>query len=528
MKNFYLPACLGILGLIGIQDISAQGNGGVIINNAPEGTKQLYSRESEGFYYDWGVLTYGEREGGISIIEGEDGFIYIHNPLSGFATGSYLKGVKDGNQIKVELPQLLYREQDFETGEMLYFEAAILENSSTDAVSFNYSKSDENELILNIGEDGSISFNLVSDEIRYQYPPKIFGMISSTGIFYVGDESQTLSPVDYAPVTPPEGLDLTNCVLIDSATGDDHNISIGFDNNDVYLYNFDNIYARNSWIKGTIDGDIISFPTEQFLGEYNGYFYWYLAADFYETSDSYSFVPKSSIDFEYNREKMLMITPEHASMVANPRKEQIGLNYPEFMWYEQPVIKIITETPSSYKPQNPRFIGFVDYTQYLGYKYCEFGIYPLSVDYDLLDTNNLYFHLYLNGVEEEVFMTDGNYDFPFNFFADNQGTLIIQSFGGNVGLFLMMDGLETIGIELINKVSDNEIYSSDIVTYDIATGEVTLSGTEGVEELYSGEVVSTEYYDLSGNKLDRPKSGIIIQRQRYSDGSTKSRKLILK
>ena len=527
MKKIYLPAFLGLLGLIGIQDISAQGNGGSIINNAPNGTKQLYSRASEGFYYDWSDRTYGEREGGISIISGEDGFIYIHNPISGFATGSFLKGVKEGNQIKIELPQLLYREQNVETGEMLYFEAAILENNSDNATFFNYCKSKDTELIYTIAEDGTISFNFTTDEDN-QYPSKIFGIITTTGEFYVGDGSQTLTPVDYATVTPPEDLELTDWVLFDSGTGDDHNVSMGFDGNDVYLYNFDNIYARHSWIKGKIDGNVVSFPTEQFLGEYNGYFYWYLAADFYETPDTYYFDPITSIDFEYNREKRMMTTPEHASMVANPRKEIIGLDYPEFMWYEKPVIKILSDTPSSYIPQNPRFIGFVDYFQNLGYNYCEFGIYPLSLDYDILDTNNLYFRLYLNGVAEEVFQSEGNFDFPFNYFGEDPDTLVIQSFGGNVGLFLMMDGLETIGIQLVNIGPDKEIYATDIVTYNIDTGEVTEGETESVEALYSGDVVSTEYYDLSGNKLPRIKSGIVLQRQRYSDGSIKTRKLIFK
>ena len=528
MNKILLSVCLGFFCLTGIQKINAQENGSGIITNAPEGSKKLYSRNSEGFYYVWGNRTFGEREGGTSIIDGEDGFIYIHNPISGLATDSYLKGVREGNKIIVELPQLLYREQNVETGEMLYLEAAILENAAADPSLFNYRKSDEAELIYTIGDDGTVSFDFASEGNGNPYPSKIFGMISTTGIFYVGDSSQTLVPVNYEEVTPPEDLDLLECVLIDSGTGDDHRVSIGFDGTDVYLYNFDNIYARHSWIKGNIEGDIISFPTEQFLGEHNGYFYWYLAADFFETQDSYSFVPIPSVDFEFNREKMLMTTPDHASMVANPHKEQIGLNYPEFMWYEKPVIKITIETPTSYRPQNPRFLGFVDYFQYFGYNYCEFGIYPLSVDYDLLNTRNLYFHLYLNGEAEEVFHSEGNFDFPFNYFGEDEDTLLVQSFGGNVGLFLMMEGLETVGIELVNIGPDNEIYTSDIVTYNIETGEVSAGGTDGVNTLYSGEVISTEYYDLSGNKLQRPKSGIVIQRQRYSDGSIKTAKLIFK
>lgn len=189
---------------------------------------------------------------------------------------------------------------------------------------------------------------------------------------------------------------------------------------------------------------------------------------------------------------------------------------------------MITEIPSSSIPQNPRLIGYVEYFPYLGYNYCEFGIYPISVDYDLLNTENLYFHLYLNGVAVEVFDSEGNFDFPFSYFGEDPGTLVIQSFGGNLGIFPMMDGLETIGVELVYYGADNEIYTTDLVTYHIETGEVTTGDTEGVEELYVGDVVETEYYDISGHKLNRPQHGLVIQQQRYSNGSIKTRKLLLK
>ena len=528
MKKFYSLSFLILVGITGIQNLNAQENGGGIIYNAPEGTPHLYSRNSIGFYYDWGTRVFGQREGGISIIDGEDGFTYIHNPVAGWATGSYIKGEREGDQIKVKLPQLIYRDTDPETGKIISCNAAIVENDSDNASSFNYRLSDETELIFKISEDGTLSFDFGVEGINGGYPSKLLGMITTEGVFYAGDASQTLTPVDYAPVTPPEGLETSNWELFDFGTGDNHTVTMGFDGNDVYLYNFDNIYARRSWIKGSVDGDIISFPSGQFLGEHNGYFYWYLAADFFETPDTYYFEPKASIDFEYDREKMMMTTQEHASMVANPRKEKIGLDYPEFMWYEKPVIKMITEIPSSYIPQNPRLIGFVDYFQYLGYNYCEFGIYPISIDYDLLDTNNLFFHLYLNGVAEEVFPYAGNFDFPFNYFAENPGTMVVQSFGGNVGLFLMMEGLDTIGIELVYKGPEGEIFNSDIVTYNIETGEVTTEETGGVDELYTGDIVFTEYYDISGHKLQHPQSGLVIRRQHYSSGAIKTGKIILK
>ena len=333
MKNFYSQVCLILLSIIGIQNLGAQENGGNIINNAPEGTKQLYSRNSLGFYYDWGNREFGQREGGISIIEGDDGFTYIHNPVVGWATDTYIKGVREGSKIKVDLPQLIFSDRDLETGQLIHYNAAILENVSNTSSSFNYQLSDETELIFTISEDGTLSFDLDAEEKNTGFPSKLLGMITTEGVFCVGDVSQTLTPVDYTPVTPPEGLETSNWEIFDFGTGDNHTVSMGFDGNDVYLYNFDNIYAPRTWIKGTIEGDIISFPTQQFLGEINGYFYWYLAADFYETPDTYYFEPKASIDFEFNREKLMMVTPEYASMVANPRKEKIGLDYPEFMWY---------------------------------------------------------------------------------------------------------------------------------------------------------------------------------------------------
>lgn len=527
MNKFYSLTCLALLGLLGSQGLNAQDQNESIINKAPEGTILLYSRDSEGFYYDWGNRTYGTREGGISIIDGTDGFTYIHNPITGWATNTYIKGIREGNQVKVTLPQRIYQDRDVENNKMIYFNAAILDNVSGNAGTFDYRVSEQTELVYNIAEDGSLSFDFGNDEDT-QYPSKVLGMISTEGIFYVGDVSQVLTPVDYDSAAPPEGLQTENWEIFDSATADNHTVNIGFEGNDVFLYNFDNIYAPRTWIKGTIDGDVISFPTEQFLGEFNGYFYWYLASNFYETQDSFSFEPIASVDFTIDREKMIMRAPEHSSMVANPRKSEIGLDYPEFMWYEDPVIKMMTEIPSSYIPQNPTFIAFVDYYQYLGYNYCEFRVNPLSVDYDLLNTEDIYFHIYLNGVAEEFFQSEGDFDFPFSYFGENPGSMIVQSFGGNVGMFLFMDGLDTIGIETVYYAPNDEIYTTDIITYNIETGEVTSGDPEGVESLYTGDVVATEYFDISGHKLQQPQKGLVIQRQRYSDGRIKSRKLMLR
>jgi hypothetical protein len=58
--------------------------------------------------------------------------------------------------------------------------------------------------------------------------------------------------------------------------------------------------------------------------------------------------------------------------------------------------------------------------------------------------------------------------------------------------------------------------------------EVKTMGTTNISELKSAEPIATEYYNLQGMRISKPMSGAFIRLDRMADGSSRSRKVVVK
>ena len=91
--------------------------------------------------------------------------------------------------------------------------------------------------------------------------------------------------------------------------------------------------------------------------------------------------------------------------------------------------------------------------------------------------------------------------------------------GDNVYFILFLEPLQTIGVQSVYKDGGKE-YTSEIITYTFENG--------GVGSIVSNaEAVSTEYYNLTGARLNEPE-GLCIRRTTYADGKVKAEKIIVK
>ena len=70
---------------------------------------------------------------------------------------------------------------------------------------------------------------------------------------------------------------------------------------------------------------------------------------------------------------------------------------------------------------------------------------------------------------------------------------------------------------------DGELYLSDLLTNMVINEEGTTS-ISSVEN--SNDAVSTEYFDLSGRRINNADKGISIMRMKYADGTTKAVKVM--
>ena len=488
----------------------------------PSGEKVYYARTAYGYYYDWDTFTFGKREGGISIIYAEDGTVYFHNPISGWGGNSYLQGKMTDEGIEVTLPQLILEEPDFDNpGQNILFYVAVMKcvDSTADYVTYEVVEEDVTFLI---DEEGNISYNLSQNQETPNFD-RILGLCDDKGNLYFGDAAQYLNEVNLSAVTPPSDLEYEDWLFY--TDGESHGVKVLFDGEDVYLRNFDFIYAPNTWIKGKLDGDTITFESGQFLTETEGFFYRFLAA----TLGNNGYTKEPSISFSYNDEKKIMKAEENQCMVSNPVANTISYSYPQFMSYDSPVLKSASAGITSNVPQNPKFVAYLDMTDISGMYFCEFDIYPTSIDFDPLPTSQLSFRVYINDAIIDNFASDPlSTDFPYGFWGEDFNVMTILQLGTNVVMYLYFEGCDSIGMQLVNTTPEGEEYESALVMYDVESETVSIIETSDVGIVVANDIVSSEHYDINGIKCDPLSKGLHIIIDRHSDGSVSSRKIIVK
>ena len=99
----------------------AQDDPTVITQPAAGDTINLY-RTTTGFesvyYYGIPHKSTGDWQ---RLVFGNDGAVYLENPLNSLYTKTWIKGVRaEGDTISFQLPQAIYSEEDFSTGEPKY------------------------------------------------------------------------------------------------------------------------------------------------------------------------------------------------------------------------------------------------------------------------------------------------------------------------------------------------------------------------------------------------------------------------
>ena len=86
----------------------AQSGASDVIVTPPEGTTTYYKRSGSCYYQDeYGVQTFDAQSGHATIVECDNGEVYIKDPVSKFQQGTWVKGVKNGNTITVATRQPL-------------------------------------------------------------------------------------------------------------------------------------------------------------------------------------------------------------------------------------------------------------------------------------------------------------------------------------------------------------------------------------------------------------------------------------
>ena len=491
-----------------------------IITEAPEGRTEVYSLSGLAYYSFWGYIMGVSHEGTLGqIVYCDDNTVYIKNPISQFATNSYIKGTIDGDEITVKLPQPIYQE-DYD-GEVYNYQIERLAYSEDEEGGWYYRDENSSEVKFTLRNDSVIWAEDTLGDV-------MLGLCDDTGEWIgYGDYNMVYSKVTDTVVEAPADMTCEDWVL--KANDDGHFVKVGFSGKDVYV---GGIYETmpDAFVKGTIDGDKVVFKSGQYLGpdeSLNCHAYFVTGGSEMVWDDVYmewysSPYLTEQIELSYDAEAKTMIadSKNDSTMFINSGKAHIyyieAFDAPEFR-YQAPI-------EGAVKPATPEFLSLSPYDEYYGYGYIDFIVPKFDVDGRMLDTDKMHYNLFIDDElftfypDEYIALTEEMTDVPYDF-TDSYD---IYDYGTEKMIYFYTTGFEKIGVRSTYTADNGESKDSEIAWYYVNGGTVGINAAEAGAK----GVKSVVYTDLSGRRVAKPVRGIYIKTEVYDDGTQKSVKML--
>lgn len=474
---------------------------------APEGRTETWLQSGENFYSPVpGYLmqqTFADYV--TKFVYGDNGELYMKNPLAGNVTDSYVKAVMNGDKMVLTLPQLIMVNGDGDKYYIGRMNESVVEGMNT---------------YLPETENSTVTYTLVDGDWRMEESEGewILGMFSED-LMWAGVVSWNVDIRHFEGVsaTPPAGLTAQDYSMISKGSQVGSIVKVGYDGNDVWMSNLTPIMP-DAWVKGVIGDGKVTFESPQYLGELDSYatilFFQgseQVDGDFYPVGPVYMTYDSENRSFGYD--KYIMI---------NTQEE--GISYYES--FNAPAFKL---QPAEFvcQPEDAR-IFFVDtYKEEYGYGQCAFFFSNITADENVMPLENLFFRVYVDG-ELYTFYPD-EYPCLENITTEIPLTIVdpngqIQISRDQCAFSYTFYGFDTMGVQIVYR-NDDEMKESQIYEYNVHTQE---GGPVGVKEIenVSSTPVSEEWYDMSGRRVQNPEKGIYVKRVLFDDGHVENVKIM--
>lgn len=494
--------------------------GSEIITEAPEGRLETYSLSGIAYYSFWGYVMGVSHVGTLGqIVYGDDNSVYFKNPFSQFATNSYLKGTLDGDQITVTLPQPIYQEDYY--GEIYNYQAERLVYVEDEDGGWYYRDESSSE----------IKFTLRNDSVFWAEDTTgnvMLGLCDDTGEWMgYGDYNMVYGKVTDQVVEAPADLATEEWVL--SANGDGFFVNVGFSGSDVYV---GGLYQNmpDAWIKGTVEGDKVVFPSGQYLGpdeSMNCHTYFVTSGsdlvydeDYQDLVTEMYMTDKIELSYDAAAKTMIADSKNDSTMLINSGKERVYY----ILCFDAPQFKYQAPIEGATKPQTPEFYSFSPYDEAYGFGYMDIIIPKFDVEGRLLDTNKMHYNIFIDDElftfypDEYVALTEEITDVPYNF----DDGYDIYDYGTEKYIYFYTTGFEKIGVRSTYTADNGESADSDIAWYYVNGEPTGINAATATGK----NVKSVVYTDLSGRRTTQPVKGLYIKTEVYDDGTQKSVKVI--
>lgn len=479
-----------------------------IISETPEGTliSDTYC-SSKSYWVFLGMLVISDNDGFAAniVIDGND--MYVQNLVSQFSTGSWIHGTLDGNVLTVE-KQPYALAYDANGNEGILSVALMRKEDNTYVVDGNGSAvfQWQDGVLTGIENDGQYILGLVDDS----------GNWAGYGDFNIMQQTFSRAKVEHPEDLPSD--DYTLMYEMKNGTKDTIKVRMASDSNDVYIGDL-SYYAPDIWIKGTRNGNVITIPSNQYLGvnEYTNHHIFFFTGiqtkvwnEEYEIEiTDYELEPDAEVSLTFNDETLIWEADKLFLITGSYRLPIVFDDYScvTFKKYDISALKA---------PAAPEII-YSEPLSDMGGIYIAFNMPNYDTDGNYLEAQNLYFSIY-NNDEDSV------YEFPAELFWYDQDDYTLINYGTNSDFVYASGGAmhELYFSENFDRYGirdwymlDGKLVPSEIVWIDYS--EV------GIETTTDKTTVKTEYFNLQGLPIDNPQSGIYILRKTYNDGKSGSK-----
>ena len=524
MKRTLFSICALVLSLTA----SAQ-----IIKDTPKGKliENLYRSSKSWVKKGWTGVQQGRYEGLVSkIVIGDDGRIYIYNPLSGLDSKSWLKLEKQADgKYRAKLPQAILTDDLGGDDEE--------EESSERTIS----------LIRMVSNDDGKNYEPVGATMNYVdftwennklvmkgmgQKAKIWGAAyeNSWQSNYGGDWALTIEPLGEQLITPPSTAVKAQYIVSSKSEPSPRIVEAMTDNNDIYIKRlFKAEKLANVWVKLTKQGDKAVMPTNQYLGitkktdfkKYDSD-----KSDYHTFAAAFENETKAAENLEFSIDATGKLTTSKILRTSLGRASNDNITGEDYIEsYEG-----LTLTPYVQKevgaPATPEYFYLTSTPNYDNTSNeikLAFYVKNADINGNILDPEKMYYNVYVNGSTEPFKFKKGtNYNYmeqeelvniPFNYKDKNNYD------------FKVVDNLRILHFydSSITRLKVVMVYEADGKKYSSEPLVASLTPT-GIESANFNKTTTEKYYTVDGRQIQKLQKGLNIIKS--SDGTT--RKVVVK
>ena len=334
-------------------------------------------------------------------------------------------------------------------------------------------------------------------------------------------------PVDFdtTPVELPAGAEPAEYIYYYNDSYGDPMMEQGLvyvDGNDVYMNGL--TPGLEAWVKGTKDGNTVTFKAGQFLGLDSYYmFYTPIYTDGTTDEDGYLVAFPGDYTLTFDPETGIYSNLDETKYSAYGLVDGSLYDYGN-QYQVKPYAGDVPAVPS-----DPYNLSIDDYTEYYGQYRLGYTIDPLDVDGNYINPEKLGYYLYLDGEQytltPDVFveLTEDMDLIPYGF---TDGWDIY-----NGACYIAEDLFTTLGVQAVYTV-DGETNYSNVVSVDMEGNVTTVPAPQlnpdGISNVTAKQITSVAIYDAEGRKLDAAQKGVNVVKMVAADGSVKTVKMYKK